>query len=98
MPKDFLDWHALKSRLHENEEPRVHFKEKESEVFWSLPLTTNIRPGHPYQFVFSFRSRPNAVILSQFKLLDAKRLKYKAGFMSSIDFQELKNKIRQLLA
>lgn len=42
--------------------------------------------------------RPRVAIISQIRLIDAKRLKYKMGNTTIADFAILKHNIRQLLA
>ena len=49
-------------------------------------------------FSFKLRGGDSTVILSQIRLIDAKRLKYKMGDVGESDFAILKTKIRQLLA
>lgn len=39
----------------------------------------------------------STVILSQIRLIDAKRLKYKTGDMSELDFASLTKKFKELL-
>ena len=80
--------------------PIVILKKFNNEVLWGIPLTKNERKeNHPYYFVFVFRpGAPSAAILSQIRLIDAKRLKYKIGEIPESNFSALKAKIRQLLA
>ena len=79
--------------------PAVIIKKFNNELFWAIPLTKHLKPGHPYYFVFSFRpDRQSSAILSQLRLLDAKRLKYKTGTVPIEAFGRLKKQIRQLLA
>lgn len=108
MEKDFQEWHNQKRHI-EHERPRVFFKERE---IWLCHLGENIgfeqdgredgflRPIIVLKkfFAFSFNGKEVSVaILSQIRLVDAKRLKYKMGDMREIDFGSLKAKIRQLL-
>lgn len=79
--------------------PIVIIKKFNNELFWSVPLTKHIKQEHPYYFVFSFRAeRQSSAILSQLRLLDARRLKYRAGYISGETFEHLKKQIRRLLA
>ncbi len=76
--------------------PVVVTKKFNNEVLWCLPLTKKNKKGI-YYFNFSFgKHGSSTVILSQIRLVDAKRLQYKLGDMSTKDFEEIKNKIRQL--
>lgn len=80
--------------------PAIIFKKFNNEVMWIIPLTKKTKKRNsPYYFSFSFEAGVDSyAILSQIKLIDAKRLKYKIGDISEDDFSALKTKIRQLLA
>ena len=79
--------------------PVVVLKKFNNEVLWTVPLTRTEKKNK-YYFPFSFLEGKNisVAILSQIRLVDAKRLKYKIGDMKVADFVTLKSKIRQLLA
>lgn len=77
--------------------PVIIVRKFNNQVFWALPLTKTVKAGQ-YYFPFSFQpGETSTAILSQIRLLDAKRLKYKAGSMQPVDFTELKARIKQLL-
>jgi len=79
--------------------PVMILKKFNNEVLWALPLTKTIKKNHKYYFVFHLNSEEkSSVILSQIRLIDAKRLKYKVGDISENDFNALKAKIRQFFA
>ena len=79
--------------------PVVVLKKFNHEVCWAVPLTRT-KKRNKYYFSFSFQKEEDTsvAILSQMRLVDAKRLKYKLGDMNRADFETLKSKIRQLLA
>jgi mRNA interferase MazF len=78
--------------------PVVVLKKFNNEVLWVLPLTTKGKTGK-YYFSFELANAgTSTAILSQLKLIDAKRLEYKIGNMSKVDFKNLKSKLTQLLA
>ncbi|MEK7208696.1 MAG: type II toxin-antitoxin system PemK/MazF family toxin [Patescibacteria group bacterium] len=77
--------------------PVIVLKKFNNEIFWALPLTKNKKQGR-YYFSFKMRGENSTIILSQIRLIDAKRLKYKMGDIGEGDFVTLKTKIRQLLA
>lgn len=77
--------------------PVIVIKKFNKEVFWGLPLTKTPKTG-PYYFTFLFQEEASTAILSQIRLLDAKRLKYKCGNISEVDYIGIKTKIRQLIA
>ena len=77
--------------------PVVIVRKFNNEVCWIVPLTKTSKIGK-YYFKFSFDdSGESSAILSQIRLIDAKRLKYKAGNMKPEDFTMLKESMRGLL-
>ena len=77
--------------------PVVIIKKFNNEVLWAIPLTKTEKKNR-YYFSFKLGRKVSVAILSQMRLIDAKRLKYKIGSMKIADFMELKSQIRQLLA
>ena len=77
--------------------PVVVVKKFNNELLWAVPLTTNKKISSFY-FSFIFSGKHSTGILSQIRPIDAKRLKYKIGDISQVDFEVLKTKIRQFLA
>lgn len=78
--------------------PVVVLKKFNNEVLWATPLTkTKKKSKYYFSFVFNAEKDMSVAILSQIRLVDAKRLKYKIGDIKISDFEILKNKIRQLL-
>jgi mRNA interferase MazF len=78
--------------------PIVIIKKFNNEVLWAIPLTSKEKTGK-YYFTFGLAEKEKSTaILSQLKLIDAKRLEYKIGNISKGDFKELKSKLTQLLA
>lgn len=79
--------------------PIIILKKFNNEVLWVVPLTKKRKKNHKYYFEFYSKSGVgSSAILSQIRLIDAKRLKYKIGDMSASDFDAFKAKIRQLIA
>ena len=77
--------------------PVVIIRKFNSEVCWVIPLSkTNKR--NKYYFPFQFDDKITSVaILSQIRLLDARRLSRRIGTMKENDFKQLINKIKALL-
>ena len=77
--------------------PVVIIKKFNSEVCWIIPLSkTNKR--NKYYFPFPFNEKITSVaIISQIRLLDAKRLSRKIGNIREKDFEGLINKIKALM-
>lgn len=78
------------------ERPILIFKKFNKNVFWALPLTTQIKSGR-YYFTYMRDDMEFAAILSQMRLLDAKRLKRKIYTLPIPEFELLKKKFLQLL-
>ena len=77
--------------------PVVILRKFNNEVFWGVPLTKTKKDGK-YYFKFSLNYDEQSIaIISQLRLIDAKRLLYKVGDISKEDFSTLKQKIRQLI-
>lgn len=77
--------------------PVLVLKKFNNEIFWALPMTKNAKKGK-YYYIVSIKGREqSALILSQIRLVDAKRLAYKIGYIKQHDFILIKEKIRQLL-
>ena len=82
--------------------PMVVIKKFNNEIFWGVPLT---RTHKTLPFYFSFV--PNLIsedspaestaILSQLRLVDAKRLRRRIGYISEQDLSLLKQKLKALL-
>ena len=77
--------------------PVIVLKKFNNEVLWCLPLTKNQKKGK-YYFAFGLNGEVSTAILSQVRLIDAKRLQYKIGDMTPEQFAEIKEKLKQLLA
>lgn len=77
--------------------PVVIIKKFNQQIFWGLPLTKNQRKSK-YYFSFNLNKLTSTVILSQIRLIDGKRLHYKIGHISKVDFLEIKKHLMQLLA
>jgi mRNA interferase MazF len=67
-----------------------------NEIFWAVPLTKNKKRGEFY-FSFSLDGNTSTAILSQIRLVDAKRLFYRLGVIRSEDLTEMKKRLKALL-
>jgi hypothetical protein len=77
-----------------------------NEVVWALPLTWRDKPANPYYASFKYivfpevadaPLRSSVAILSQLRLLDIKRFRYKIDTAPEETFDLIKEKTRQLL-
>jgi len=87
--------------------PVLVIRKFNNEVFWALPLTLRDKPHNPYYAAFQYAPFPEVegapllssiAILSQLRLIDAKRLRYKIGTVPEDTFGSIKEKVRRLLA
>lgn len=77
--------------------PIVIYKKFNNEIFWAFPLTLTQKKSKFY-FQFSFEDNIESVaILSQIRLIDARRLDHKIGDISKEDFEKLTKKFKELL-
>ncbi|MCX6712406.1 MAG: type II toxin-antitoxin system PemK/MazF family toxin [Candidatus Vogelbacteria bacterium] len=77
--------------------PGVIFRKFNQDTFWVLPLTTK---GKDNCYHFSFLlpdGTKNSVNLSQLRLVDAKRLIVKLGYISEEDYESLQKKISEIV-
>ena len=78
--------------------PVLVLRKFNNQSFWGIPVTKRIKAGK-YYFSFNIVGRgQNNLILSQLKLMDAKRMQYKIGLMDQKEFDEAKQKLKLLFA
>lgn len=78
------------------ERPVVIFRKFNTKIFLGFPITTQIKSGR-YYFNYMYKDKIFAVILSQIRLLDTKRLKRKIRTLPQTDRDVLCTKFLQLL-
>ena len=80
--------------------PVVIVRKFSKEIFWGIPLTNTNKKDAPYYFSFVFLregiEHKNTVLLSQIRLIDARRLSYQIGEISKDDFKNLIEKLKRL--
>jgi len=77
--------------------PIVIIRKFNNEICWVVPLSKTDKRGR-YYFAFKFNDTITSVaILSQIKLLDARRLSRKIGEVDKNEFAQIINKIKALL-
>lgn len=77
--------------------PVIILRKFNNEIFWGIPLThTQKKTKYYFRFTFSKKSQ-SVAILSQIRLIDARRLYHKTGDMSGGDFNNLNKKFKGLL-
>jgi len=76
--------------------PILVYKKFSKKLFLGIPLTTTQRDGKFY-YSFSFKKdKISTAILSQIRLFDSKRCKYRMGKISNSDFKILIEKFKKL--
>ena len=77
--------------------PILVLRKFNNETLWAVFLTKKIKTGR-YYFEFKSKSQDTSTAnLSQLRLIDSKRLKYRVGLISEEDFMELKKRIIGLI-
>lgn len=76
--------------------PVIVFRKFNKEVFWGVPLTTREKGGKFYLPVPVGDDEPRKAILSQLRLLDAKRLYQKVGMIDVGTHKQLEESIIKL--
>lgn len=76
--------------------PFIVIRKFNNETFWWVPLTTKKREGKYYHSFF-LQSIEQTAILSQLRLIDAKRILDKIGMIDKENFNAIKQKIKNLL-
>lgn len=77
--------------------PVVIIRKFNNEIFWGIPLTRRIKESRFY-FQFTFEDeKESSAILSQVRLIDARRLSHKMGEVTLVDFEEMKKRLKALL-
>jgi mRNA interferase MazF len=76
--------------------PVIVFRKFNKQVFWGVPLTTKDKKGRFYLPIDLKDGIHRMAILSQLRLLDAKRLYQKIGVVSIEDHKTLEEKIVEL--
>lgn len=77
--------------------PILIFKKCNNEVFIGLPLTTSHKKGKYYFPIEPIAEKEHStIILSQVRLIDAKRLKYKIGTLNFTEFEATKREFLRL--
>jgi len=80
--------------------PVLVFKKFNNEIFWALPLSLQIKTkkktAHFYEAVFLEDGVPRTALLSQLRLIDAKRLLAKIGMISEENYLQIQKAVIRL--
>jgi mRNA interferase MazF len=78
------------------ERPVLVFRKFNNNVLWILPLTSSDKIGK-YYFQFEYHGKKYSIILSQIRLICAKRLLRKIRTMPKKDFRTIRDKFKNLV-
>jgi PemK-like, MazF-like toxin of type II toxin-antitoxin system len=67
------------------------------EIFWGIPLTSKLRHTIHYAEVTMKNGLKGSVILSQLRLMDAKRLSHRIEVIPHIEFSVITKKLKDLI-
>ena len=76
--------------------PVLVFKKFNRHIFLGMPLSTIIKDNRFYHQLH-FKGIDQCVVLSQLRLLDAKRLENRKGDLPSHEFRKIGEKLQQLI-
>ncbi len=76
--------------------PVLIFKKFNNEVCWVIPLSTKIKKGKFYVSVDIGDTVERAAIISQLKLVDAKRLYQKIGVLNNMEYKKVQSAVINL--
>jgi len=77
--------------------PVIVLKKFSQFSFLGIPLTSKDKDGIFYQKVHFHKNRTSTAILSQIRMFDIKRAKYKMGTIKDNDMQQVKEKLKSLI-
>jgi mRNA interferase MazF len=76
--------------------PVVILRKYSAHIFVAVPLSSKIKDT-VYNYIFDFKEIQQCALLSQARLLDAKRLSHKMGRLPMSDYNNIKEKLEKLL-
>ncbi len=77
--------------------PVIIVKKFNDSIGWCLPLTKKKKSGEYYFVVTHGGGVISTAILSQLRLIDAKRLLYQSGNVMDADFEQIKKRLTRFL-
>jgi len=83
-----------KSRLFSR--PVLVVKKFNKNIFLGVPLSKQIKPDNKYYFTFNLHQEKRSALISQIRILDAKRINDKIGRISKQQFQKIITTIKQM--
>jgi mRNA interferase MazF len=76
--------------------PVIIFKKYSSNLFLAIPLSTKIK-DRIFNHIFEFKNIKQCALLSQARIIDAKRLSHKLGKLTANEYKQISEKFKNLL-
>lgn len=77
--------------------PIIVVKKFNNSIFWGIPLSTYLKKGRYYFYISDSGGKKAVAILSQIRLIDGRRLRYKIGDIDEEIFSKMKRAISDIL-
>ncbi len=77
--------------------PVLVVKKFNSKVFLGVPFSTKIKENNKFYHQFEFKGNKQSVILNQLKLMDAIRLSHRFGSIMPEQFDEIMEKLKEMI-
>lgn len=81
----------------QKQRPILVIKKFNRHVLWAIPLSTQIKDNQHYHF-FKFNDKDQCALLTQIRLIDAKRLYQKMGRLGHDEFKNIQEKLKLYLS
>ncbi len=76
--------------------PILILKKFNNHIFFGIPLTTQIKEKH-YYYKIKFKDKEQCIMISQLRLFDSKRLINKMGDLSWMQFNQVREVLRNVV-
>ncbi len=76
--------------------PVLVLKKFNSNIFIGIPLSTQLKDNKFY-YRINFRNMDQSLLLSQLRLMDAKRFEIRMGYISLGEMEKIKERIKELI-
>ena len=76
--------------------PILILKKFNNHIFFGIPLTTQIKEKH-YYYKIKFKDKEQCIMISQLRLFDSKRLINKMGDLSWMQFNQVREILRNVV-
>lgn len=88
--------HEQDGKGNQKQRPILVIKKFNRQLLWAVPLSTQIKDNKHYHH-FTFNDKDQSALLTQMKLMDAKRLFNKIGRLGNEEFTNIREKLKLYL-